>query len=361
MIQPQPALSLSIHDIAFGGKGVARHEGKVLFVPFTIPGETVTARVVRQKKNFGEAELVAVAESSPDRVAPVCPYFGRCGGCSYQHIAYPRQLAIKAAQVEQTLRRVGKLAQVPMRPIVPAPNPFGYRNRIRIHVANGVTGFFAHDGHRLVDVEQCAIAAPVVNKALRDLRQAGVGEGDYSLRAKGGGPYFEQTNPEVTRELLALVEATARRGQELLVDAYCGAGLFAKKLAAHFGKVIGIEENVSAIEKARRGTAPHEHYLQGDVGAHLGEVLSAHDSARTTVVLDPPTTGLAARVTDLLLASLPAEILYVSCNPATLARDLAALTRSYDLTAVTPLDMFPQTAEIEVLAHLTLRDARSGQ
>ena len=359
MTRSQPVLSLTVHDIAFGGKGVARHDGKVFFVPFTIPGETVTARVVRQKKNFGEAELVTVAEESPDRVAPACPYFGSCGGCSYQHIAYPRQLAIKAAQVEQTLRRVGKLAHVPMRPIIPAPHPLGYRNRIRVHVVDGVTGFFAHDGHRLVDVEQCALAAPVVNKALRDLRHAGVGEGDYSLRAKGGGPYFEQTNPEVTRELLALVEATARRGQALLVDAYCGAGLFAKKLAAHFETVIGIEENVSAIEKAQRATAPHEHYLQGDVGAHLGEVLAAHDAARTTVLLDPPATGLDARVTDLLLANLPAEILYVSCNPGTLARDLAALSRSYDLAAVTPLDMFPQTAEIEVLAHLTLRDARS--
>lgn len=346
-------LSLTIHDIAFGGKGVARHEGKVFFIPFTIPGETVTARVVRQKKNFGEAELISVEVASPDRVVPVCPYFARCGGCSYQHLAYPRQLAIKSAQVEQTLRRVGKLAHVPMRPIIPAPQPYGYRNRIRVHVAGGVTGFFAHDSHRLVDIAQCAIAAPVVNKALRDLRQAGVGEGDYSLRAKGGGPYFEQTNPDVTRELLALVEAAARRGQALLVDAYCGAGIFAKKLAGHFEKVIGIEENVSAIEKARRSAAPHEHYIHGDVGAHLGDILASHDPARTTVLLDPPATGLDARVTDLLLAAAPVEILCVSCNPATLARDLAALCRRYDLASVTPLDMFPQTAEIEVLAHLT--------
>ncbi len=348
-------LTLQIHDIAFGGKGVARHEGKVFFIPFTIPGETVTARVVRQKKNFGEAELVAVEVASPDRVAAECPYFARCGGCSYQHIAYPRQLAIKAAQVEQTLLRVGKLGSVPMRPPVAAPQPFGYRNRIRVHVAGGRTGFYAQDGRTLVDVEQCAIAAPVVNKALRDLRQAIVREGDYALRAKGGGPYFEQTNPDVTRELLALVEATVRRGQVLLVDAYCGAGIFAKKLAPLFAHVTGIEENASAIEKARRATEPHEHYLHGDVSAHLAEVLAAHDAARTTVLLDPPATGLDARVTDLLLAGAPAEILYVSCNPATLARDLAALCRSYTLTAVTPLDMFPQTAEIEVLAHLEKR------
>ena len=348
-------LTLQIHDLAFGGKGVARHDGKVLFIPFTIPGETVTARVVRQKKNFGEADLVSVEAASPDRVTPECPYFGTCGGCSYQHIAYPRQLAVKAAQVGQTLRRVGKLADVPMRPPVAAPQPFGYRNRIRVHVAGGRTGFYAQDGRTLVDVEQCAIAAPVVNKALRDLRHAIVREGDYALRAKGGGPYFEQTNPDVTRELLALVEATVRRGQTLLVDAYCGAGIFAKKLAGLFGHVVGIEENASAIEKARRATEPHEHYLHGDVSAHLADVLAAHDAARTTVLLDPPATGLDARVTDQLLAGAPSEILYVSCNPATLARDLALLCRSYTLTAVTPLDMFPQTAEIEVLAHLERR------
>lgn len=348
-------LTLQIHDMAFGGKGVARHDGKVFFVPFTIPGETVTARVVRQKKNFGEADLVAVEVASPDRVAPECPYFARCGGCSYQHIAYPRQLAIKAAQVEQTLLRVGRLAHVPMRPAIAALQPFGYRNRIRVHVAGGRTGFFGQDGRTLVDVEQCAIAAPVVNKALRELRRAGIRDGDYALRAKGGGPYFEQTNPGVTRELLALVEATVRRGQALLVDAYCGAGLFAKKLAALFPHIVGIEENASAIEKARRAPAPHEHYLHGDVSAHLGDLLAAHDAARTTVLLDPPATGLDARVCDLLLASGPAEILYVSCNPGTLARDLAVLSRSYELVAVTPLDMFPQTAEIEVLAHLERR------
>ena len=354
MPAPTP-LTLHIHDVAFGGKGVARHEGKVFFIPFTIPGETVTARVVRQKKNFGEADLVAVIEASPDRTAPECPYFQRCGGCSYQHIAYPRQLALKAAQVEQTLRRVGRLAHVPMRPAIAAPQPFGYRNRIRVHVAGGVTGFFGQDGRTLVDVEQCAIAAPVVNKALRDLRHARVEEGDYSLRAKGGGPYFEQTNPDVTRELLALVEATVRRDHALLVDAYCGAGLFAKKLAPYFEKVVGLEENESAIEKARRATAPHEHYCHGDVSAHLGDLLTAHDATRTTVLLDPPALGLDARVCDLLLASAPAEILYVSCNPGTLARDLAVLSRSYELLAVTPLDMFPQTAEIEVLAHLRHR------
>jgi len=347
-----PTLSLKVHDIAFGGKGVARHDGKVYFIPWTISGETITARVIRQKKNFGEAELLSIDLPSPDRVDPACPYFGECGGCSYQHIAYPKQLEMKAAQVEQTLRRVGKLPEVPMQKCIPAPHPYGYRNRIRIHVANGVTGFFAQDGHRLVEVEQCAIASPVVNQALQNLRRAKVDEGDYALRAQGGGPYFEQTNPEVTLELLKLVASTVRTGQSLLVDAYCGAGLFAKKLVSHFEKVVGIEENSNAIEKARRVVAPHEEYFHGDVSAHLGEVLATADPARTTVILDPPATGLDPRVTEILLASIPVEVIYISCNPATLARDLSALCGKYQLQSVTPLDMFPQTAEIEVLAHL---------
>jgi tRNA/tmRNA/rRNA uracil-C5-methylase (TrmA/RlmC/RlmD family) len=349
-----PEYSLAVQDVAFGGKGVARHDGKVFFVPFTIPGEKITARVRRQKKNFAEADLISVDEPSPDRVVAPCPYFGTCGGCNYQHIAYPRQLAIKAAQVEQTLRRVGRLKDVPMRPMIPAPEPFGYRNRIRVHAARGAAGFFAQDGHTIVDIKECAIAAPVVNEALRELRRANVPDGDYSLRAKGGGPFFEQTNPAVTREMLALVHANIRRGQALLVDAYCGAGLFAKHLADLFEKVIGIEENSSAIEKARRSPRAHEEYIEGDVSDHLGEILAIHDPARTTVLLDPPATGIASRVIDLLLAANPAEIVYVSCNPATMARDLAALSAAYEIKAVTPLDMFPQTAEIEVVTELLL-------
>ncbi|EDY16014.1 deoxyribonuclease/rho motif-related TRAM [Chthoniobacter flavus Ellin428] len=182
---PNPApLSLEIHDVAFGGKGVARHEGKVYFVPFTIPGEKITARVLRQKKNFAEAELIKVESPSPDRVEPPCPYFSECGGCSYQHITYARQLQIKAAQVEQTLRRVGRMETVPMRPIVAAPQPYGYRNRIRVHSEGGVTGFFAQDAHVLVDIEQCLLAVPEVNRALKRLRDTpGAGGGLFAARA----------------------------------------------------------------------------------------------------------------------------------------------------------------------------------
>jgi len=344
---------LTIQDIAFGGKGVARHEGMVVFVPFVAPGEVVTGRITRRKKNFAEAELVSVLERSPDRVEPPCPVFGICGGCSYQHLAYERQLAIKSAQVEQTLRRVGRLEHVPMQPIIGSPKQFQYRNRIRVHRAGRVVGFFAHESRELVDVEQCPISQPKVNAALANLRRSSQPDGDYSLRAPGGGPYFEQTNPGATRELVALVERTVRRGQQLLADAYCGSGLFSRALRAHFEQVIGLEENVLAVESATREAAPHERYIAGEVSAHLGEILTAHEPARTTVIVDPPATGITARVADILIGAAPSEIVYVSCNPATLARDLAVLAKTYRLEAVTPIDMFPQTAEIEVVAHLT--------
>lgn len=354
--QNHPIIDLPITDVAFGGKGVARHEGKVYFIPFVIPGERVRARVVRDKKKFAEAELLEVLEPSPDRVEPPCPYFGQCGGCAYQHLAYPAQLAIKQRQVEQTLRRVGRLEEVPMRPIVPSPAEYGYRNRIRVHVEGGCTGFFAHGSHNLVDIEQCIISVPAVNESLHDLRQSSVPVGDYTLTARGRGEFFEQTNTEVAIAMVEAVRACVSEGRQLVVDAYCGAGFFARRLVDKAERIVGIEENQYAVEYAKRTAGEREQYVGGDVAVHLGEVLAGAESARTTVVLDPPAAGISPRVGDLLLGNPPAEIVYVSCDPATLARDLGLLCRStYRLESVTPLDMFPQTAEVEVVAHMVRR------
>ncbi len=347
------SIEVEITDVAFGGKGVGRVDGRVCFVPFTAPGDRVSARVRREKKQFMEADLERVLSPAAERVEPRCEYFGRCGGCAYQHLSYARQLELKASQVEQTLRRVGRLEQVPMRPMVASPKEYGYRNRIRVHVAGGVAGFYEAGSNRLVDVGQCPIARPEVNTGLRRLRSAGLPDGDYALRAPGGGgPFFEQTNEAVAREMVEAVGRMVRVGQELLVDAFCGSGLFAKHLASQFARVAGIEQNTLAVESARRGAGPTESYICGDVEVHLGDVLSWADPARTTVIADPPATGLSARVTELITGVGPAEVVYVSCNPATLARDLGLLAGRYRLESVTPFDMFPQTAEIEVVAHL---------
>ena len=345
-------IELQITDVAFGGAGVARSGGKVYFVPFTAPGDTVRASVVKQHRKFAEARVEELVKPSPDRIAPRCAFFSRCGGCAYQHIAYPAQLALKERQVAETLRRVGKFAEVPMRPIVPAPEPYAYRNRIRIHVADGRAGFFAHRSHALVPVDRCEIAQPSVNDELRALRRTPLRDGDYTLFARRETEFFEQTNDAVARELLGLVEANITCGKSMLIDAYSGAGFFSRRLAPHFAQVIGIEENEHAVAKARAEAAPNERHLHGDAAALLAEILPAHDMDGTSIILDPPAIGLAPRVADLLSAARPSEILYVSCNPATLARDLAVFRSGYRLESVTPLDMFPQTAEIEALAIL---------
>ena len=246
-------VDLKIADIAFGGKGVARENGKAVFVPYTIEGETVSAEIVREKKQFAEAELVDVKESSPHRVTPECPYFGRCGGCAYQHIDYEHQLAIKWRQVRDALQRIGKLKDVPMRPIVPSPKQYGYRSRITVHAEDGMIGFFRRDSHSLIDIERCPISRDEVNREFAELRaQPQVRDGHYTLRASDSARVFSQTNDAVADALRDLIVDLVPPNQQLLIDAYCGSGFFAKALLDKFERVIGIDWDKFAIAAARR-------------------------------------------------------------------------------------------------------------
>ena len=357
------SVELQIEDVAFGGNGVGRSEGKAVFVPFTIDGERVAARIVREKKNFAEAELREVITPSELRAEPQCPYFGRCGGCSYQHMTYEHQLAVKHRQVEQALRRIGRIAEPPMRPMVPSPRQYEYRNRVTVHAEDGTIGYYRRDAHRLIDVERCPIAAPEVNAQLADLRARRPRDGHYTLRAHHRPRVFEQTNDDVAEAMAQLVESLLSPG-ELLIDAYCGAGFFTKRLAPKFNCVVGIEWDRYAVAAAQEKAAPNETYIGGDVDSEFDRQLRESSAAATAVVLDPPATGLSATVRDSLARHVPAAVVYVSCNPATLARDLGDLQKQFTIMSVTPLDMFPQTAEIECVVHLlptnTSADSGSG-
>src|SRR5262249_42889875 len=153
-----------IENIAFGGKGVGRENGKAVFVPYVIEDEVVSAEILREKKQFAEAELVEVKQASPHRVAPPCPYFGRCGGCAYEDVADQHQLEVKRQQVHDALRRIGQIENPPIRPIAPSPHQYGYRNRITVHIKDGVIGFFRRDSNHLIEVERCSIAMDEVNR-----------------------------------------------------------------------------------------------------------------------------------------------------------------------------------------------------
>jgi tRNA/tmRNA/rRNA uracil-C5-methylase (TrmA/RlmC/RlmD family) len=354
------SVELKIEDVAFGGKGVARDEGKAAFISFTIDGERVSAKIVREKKQFAEGELLEVLDSSPHRVAPECPYFGRCGGCCYQHISYEHQLELKARQVEQAMRRIGRLAVPPMRPIIPSPLPYGYRNRITVHAQDNVVGFYRRDVHELMDIERCPIAAPEVNDALAQLRAGRVRDGHYTLRAHSGPRVFAQTNNEVAEALVGLITEILTGEGKLLIDAFCGAGFFIKRVAHQFERVVGIDWDRFAIEAAQRDAGANEAYVAGDVTTELRWLLEQSDLTSTALIVDPPATGLSAEMRRAILDSPPRTMIYVSCNPPTLARDIAEFQKRFGVVSVTPLDMFPQTAEIEVVAHLRRSDESAG-
>jgi 23S rRNA (uracil1939-C5)-methyltransferase len=360
-------VDLKIEDIAFGGKGVGREQGKAVFVPYTIQDEIISAEIMREKKQFAEAELVEVKESSQHRVTPGCPYFGRCGGCAYQHIDYEHQLAIKWRQVRGVLQRIGKLKDIPMQPIIPSPKPYEYRNRITVHVQDGMIGFFQGNSHCLIDIERCPISCDEVNRALTELRGRAPRDGHYTVRAESTLRVFSQTNNEVADKLRELVVSLVPANQDLLIDAYCGAGFFAKALLDKFERVVGIDWDKFAIATAKENATGKETYIAGDVEAELQQVgavqlnrprLNDMDNGRlrsiapTTVIVDPPAAGLSANVRKALIDVTPATLIYVSCNPATLARDLKELREGFTIESVTPLDMFPQTAEIEAVVYL---------
>ena len=345
-------VDLKIEDIAFGGKGVARENGKAVFVPFTIEGELVSAKITREKKQFAEAEIVDLREKSPHRVEPSCPYFSRCGGCAYQHIDYAHQLEIKSRQVGNVLRRIGKLKDVPTPPIIPSPRAYSYRNRVTVHAENGVIGYFRRDSHSLIDIERCPIAMDEVNHELAKLRSHDVPDGHYTLRARSGPRVFSQTNDAVADALRDLIVQSIPPNQQLLVDAFCGAGFFAKALAGKFERIIGVDWDRFAIAAAKENATAKETYIAGDVAAELYAAIQKCDLERTCVIVDPPATGLNAPIRKAIVDLAPATLIYVSCNPATLARDLNDLQSRFKIESVTPLDMFPQTAEIEVVAQL---------
>jgi 23S rRNA (uracil1939-C5)-methyltransferase len=351
--RPGQEVIVDIGDLAFGGKGVGRIGGIACFVPGVIDGEKVRVRIRKLKSRLLEADLLEVLESSPHRVPAPCPVFLKCGGCNYQHIDYGHQIRIKENQLREALRRLGGVSEPPVTTMVASPEQHGYRNRITVHVKEGVEGFFAEGSNRIVPVDRCLIASEDVNAGLKDLRDSRPRDGDYLIGEKKRYGGFRQVNNSVAGILQSTVTLAVRFDREsdgvgeLLIDAYCGAGFFAHVLQSLFIKVIGIERSIGSVAMARRRAESNEEYMEGAVEEMLPAALSNGSSQGTTLILDPPSEGLAIRVTEAILERPPSRIIYVSCDPATLARDVRRLSERYRLVSVTPLDMFPQTAEIE--------------
>ena len=365
-------LTVTIRDIAFGGEGVARVDDFVIFVPFVAVGEEVEVELTQAKKKFARARLLRVLKPAPERVAPPCRYFGQCGGCQYQHIDYPTQLRLKHKQIADLFQRIGGLDETVIGPVVPCRQPYGYRNRIMIRsqwdkVKQGLNiGFIRHDNRLVVDIEECKVAEPALNEQLERVRAHPPPKGGLKvvLRVAPEGwdvprDSFFQNNFFLLPRLVESVRERVRdSGVRHLVDAYCGVGFFAIELADEVESFAGIEIDLMAI-KAARGNAANRgrsngEFVSGDVAAVLPGLLKRFSAALTAIILDPPRAGCSLASLELLRQTRPRQIIYVSCHPATLARDLNVLLREgvYELLKVVPLDMFPQTQHIECVADL---------
>lgn len=363
---------VTIHDIAFGGEGVARHREFVVFVPFVALGEEVEAEVTEVKKRFARGKLVRVLKESPHRVDPLCPYFGTCGGCQYQHISYPRQLEIKHKQIVDLFQRVGGFLGGVIAPVVPCPEPYGYRNRVMIRsqwdkFKQGLNiGFIQADNRLVVDIEECKISEPAINQQIKEVRANPPPKGGIKVTLRIPPENWEvpahsffQNNFFLLPKLVETVrDRVGQSGARFLVDAYCGVGFFSLEVADLVEWFVGVELDAHAIKAARRNAAARSikngEFIIGPTEEFLPNILTRFPTDQTAILLDPPRTGCPAGSLELLRQSRPRQVIYVSCHPATLARDLNVLCSGgvFELTRVVPLDMFPQTQHVECVADL---------
>ena len=445
------SLSVVIDDLAFGGEGVGRADGYVVFVPGGLPGDHVRVRLTEARARFGRGVIEAVETPSPDRVDAPCPYFGQCGGCRLQHLAYPAQLAFKQKQVRDCLERIGGLGAFEERPILPAPAPYGYRNKMEFTVTRGAPGapltVGLHQAQRydaVLDIERCLLQSDGMNDLLDEARQFVAGHGltaydqdsgegllrflvlreglhtgelmanvvtsspavselaplaarlrarapgtssvvmnvnpkkasvavgveehllggrDHIRETLGGltfqisaGSFFQTNTAQAERLFAIVLEAAALGEADTAIDLYSGTGAISLLLARRCRWVYGVEMAAAAVADANRNAVANGivncTFVEGEVRFVLPALITRGVRA-DVVVADPPRAGFHPKALRALAGLEAGRLVYVSCNPATLARDLGELVRAgYRLEWVQPVDMFPHTPHIEVVARL---------
>ena len=393
-------IEIAVEKLVYGGGGLGRWDGRVVLTPFTLPGEQVRVALQQEKTDVAYGRLLSVLSPAPERVLPRCPYFTHCGGCHYQHASYEYELAQKEAILRETLRRVGRL-QPPGRIEIVAGPEWEYRNRVQLHLERRRIGFMSAGSHDVCPVDCCSVSSPRLNAALAELsamahdrrfppflrslelftNETGV---QLDVRSSDRGvakPFFDwcaeripgaTTAPveyiaagerfrvsrrsffQVNRFLVERLVETAvgeARGDTAL-DLYAGVGLFTLPLARRFGEVSAVESEDSAVRDlefnaARAGLGVRIHRAAAE--AYLDQA----DDCPDLVLADPPRAGLGRHTVTGLLALRPRNLVIVSCDPATLARDLAALVGGgYSLERLTLVDLFPRTCHIETVAEL---------
>ncbi len=408
------SIELKVDAMAHGGEGIGRYDGRAIFVPYSIPGETIRVEITKDHGRYARARMLEILEPSPTRVEPQCPFFGpeKCGGCQWQHIAYEVQVGIKGLVVRDQLQRIGKFDDPPILEPIPDNVGWEYRNHALFRTSpEGHLGFLSPQSHSVYPVDNCMILHPLLNKLVQSLdmvypdvewleMRTGTASREIMLLLQtideeppsiqvdfpisivqichddaiapligldyiteklhdkvfriSATSFFQVNSPQAHHLVDLVLEAAEPKGTEWVLDAYCGVGLFTAFLADQVHHVTGIEINPTAIADAQHNLAGVDNVdiLEGSVE----DILPDLDTEFDIVVVDPPRTGLERHALDALGNGNAQRIIYVSCDPATLARDARRLTRfGYHLDWVQPVDMFPQTYHIENVA-LLLRD-----
>jgi 23S rRNA (uracil1939-C5)-methyltransferase len=388
---------IHIDSIAFGGEGVGRIDGAVVFVRGGLTGEDLTVKITDARKNFFRGEIVEILAKSPARVEPRCPYFDHCGGCQYLHLDYPAQAACKTGQVKDILRRMGGFQDIDV-DAIPSPKPFHYRNKVTFNIDRVgqafETGFIGLNNIDLVPVASCLIAdedinarIPAIQEELNNLE--GLIPKTVTLRKTAGGAVdhfydsdegtakhaiteeighkrfeaplssFFQVNSEMIPAMVNAVAAELSKARSpIVIDSYCGAGILGIAASAPEQRLIGIDSDENSIACARKNALKNglkqTVFFAERTEKHLDKLLQQNPGRDISLILDPPREGCDRKVMEHILKHKPARIVYVSCNPPTLARDLKLLKDAYHLQTAAFIDMFPQTKHCEVVAGLTL-------
>ena len=398
---------VELTDMTFGGDALGRlPDGRAIFVPFGLPQETVKIRLTEEKATFARGQITEILQPSPARIQPLCPHFGTCGGCNYQHLAYPDQLVLKRKIVVDQLKRLAGLTDFPVAEVVPSPDPWNYRNTLQFHVSPaGKLSFQRAGSNAFVEISECHLPQAAIDRFWPQLSfepEAGIDRvilragsddelllglesqqetppefavdfpisvvymssngnivlsGDeYAVMEVNGrafkvsiGSFFQVNLPQAEAMVKQVLKLAGDLKGKSVVDAYCGVGLFSAFMAGSAGHLIGIELSDSACQDYAVNLDDFSN-VDLYVGA-VEQVLPGLSIQPELVVIDPPRAGLDARAVTAIAGLQPEKIIYVSCDPATFARDVKRFgQQGYTLQNVTPFDQFPQTFHIETIS-----------
>lgn len=368
------SVDVEIEKLTYGGAGLARINGQVVFVDYTAPGDRVTVKIVEAKKNFLRGEVSKILIPSPVRTEPRCSVFGRCGGCQWQHLNYQAQVDTKQSILKEVLHRFFPDQSITLAPMKESPSPYSYRNRIQVRAEKGQVGYYAKSSHELVPITECNIAEEKINQELRKLLQSEPSDGKYRIQHEPRGGVCTYPIEEVD-EPLGFAQINSAQNENLqkavltayqsyvgrpVIDLYGGYGNLAIPLAERHPQVSieCVEWSRMAVAEGLRLAKERElknlQFVQADVAAYLQRLAIPQKSF---VILDPPRQGCDAKVLWELAVSAPDVLIYVSCDPMTWGRDAQFLQKEarqrghhYRIATIQGLDMFPQTDHIEVFS-----------